>query len=294
MGKSGPGTTWNLIEKKLLIGPHLVTLNNLFSLEHYHLYVKSGYARAYVEQASDLPFWLNLYDKMQVARIGVSKRIQFNKLLASFASKGFNSDYPIPVGINYQLLDGSHRIAASFAFKKSPVVELYANYSHSYNRDWFQSVGFTDRDLKIVDSIRSEIKKDAARGNNLSVGIVWGPALKYWDEIFSMFDNGYLDTAFCVELGAPVEVKAFVMMAYQGDGMPKERIINKGIQLAGLSTKIGIFALRDMSFELVCNLKQNIRRSISVKMKDYFFDNIIHVINCPKTAQLILSKYSNI
>lgn len=289
----GPGTDWDSLNQKILIAPHQTTLNNLFSPNNYHLYVKSGYARAHLQDSPDREFWSHLYDKMQIARIGISKRKKFDGLLDAFSKFGFDPKHPIPVSTNYQILDGSHRVAAAFAHGVNPCVEIYANPPHSYSRSWFESVNFTQSELAAIDAVKNEITDTRIFVNSLSIGVVWGCALEYWDEIFYMFDNSHLVTAFCVELGNHLEAMAFTTKSYSGDGMKLERIIDKSERLANLSTKVGIFALQNMQHAEIYGIKKKIRNSVSIKMKNYFFDNIIHFIDCPQTAQSLFTKYAS-
>jgi hypothetical protein len=94
-----------------------------------------------------------------------------------------------------------------------------------------------------------------------------------------------------VELSDPIEMMNFVLKSYEGDGMSSERIINKSIRLSKMSTKVGIFALHDMHTEELRSLKEIIRVEIAPKMPDYFFDSIIHIIDCQTISTSLLSKY---
>lgn len=293
LNKDGPGTNWNPAVKNLILGRHLTTSDNLFSAAHYHLYVKCGYAAALVRQTSDLPLWSKLYDKMQMARVGYSNRKKYDELLASISRYGFDHRFPIPVSRDRGILDGSHRIAGSFVLGVNPSVELYAEASHSYDRTWFESTGFTTSELTMIDAVREKIGASACGMENISVGVVWGCALEHWNEIFSMLDKGHLQTAYCIDLANPLEMITFVMRSYQGDGMPSRRILEKGRRLAKASTKVGIFALKGMLSDEINSLKVKIRDRISPKMQDYFFDNIVHILDCRRTAGMILSEYGN-
>lgn len=196
----GPGTAWRVKNKQLTIKAHPITVNNLFSDSHYHLYLKCAYAKAFINGNRTIPFWANLYDKMQLSRIGMTRRDKFNELLLSVTRRGFCSEYPIPIDENFQILDGSHRVAAAYACNVSPIVEVYKNPSHDYRRSWFESVGFTHKELKQIDIIKNKIKKRLGFKNKLRVGVIWGCAFEFWEEIFKEINNGKLATAFWKEI----------------------------------------------------------------------------------------------
>jgi hypothetical protein len=179
---SGPGTLWTPVNRRLIINKHHATVDNLFSDNQYHLYLKCGYARAFLQKDNSLSMWANMYDKMQNRRIGNSKRTEFEVLLKSFLEKGFNNDFPIPIDQTFQILDGSHRVAGAYARRINPVIEVYDNSSHQYGRSWFESVGFTQEEIGLIKKERKEIEASFSC-QNLSVGVIWGCAFEFWEEI---------------------------------------------------------------------------------------------------------------
>lgn len=289
--QGGPGTVWQVKDKKLIIKAHSITVNNLFSRNHYHLYLKCAYAKAFINKNKETSFWGGLYDKMQITRIGKSKRDEFDRLLCSAAKDGFYKEHPIPIDQNFQLLDGSHRVAMAYACNLAPTVEVYENSSHSYERSWFESVGFSGEELKEIDRIEVEIRKSFIFRDKLSVGVIWGCAFDHWEEIFKKISGWKLATAFWMDLGSIHKKMAFVEKSYEGDGMPLKRIIDKGADLSRMSTMVGMFAIHGMKTEERKLLKSSIRNDISPKMKNYFFDSIIHIIDCEKISMTLLNQY---
>lgn len=289
---SGPGTIWSPDIRNVLVGPHRVTIDNLFSAQHYHLYLKSAYAEAYIKKSKDFISLSSMYDKMQISRIGESKREKFNDLIESFKMFGFNKEFPIPVSKSYQVLDGSHRLAASFALGEIPYIEIYNNDSHLYNRSWFESVGFLKKELAIIDRFQSVVSNSFSKNDLLHVGIVWCSALDYWDDILLMLESQFLLTAFCWDFENNDSFFNFVLESYQGDGMDLGRIREKAFLLSEYGTKVGIFVLKNMPHQMIKDLKKSIRDQFSAKIDNYFFDNVVHILDCPLTSRYIFFKYS--
>ena len=288
----GPGSAWVPEVKTLLIPKHRISIDNLFSSNQYHLFVKCGYARAFVERDETLPFWGYLYDKMQVARIGESRRKRFDAMLLSCGRIDFLFRNPIPVDDNYEILDGSHRVALAYAYNYAPYVVVYDNHSHSYDRNWFEKNGFIKDELFIVDKIRDDICSRVFVDDDSCLCVVWGCAFDFWEEIFSKIGVGHgMITAFWVEFKDQYKMRSFVEESYLGDGMPVTRIRDKSARLAVMSTKAGIFALGKTPLEEVHSFKLSVRQEISPRMANYFFDSIIHIIDCKKTAATIFKKY---
>lgn len=66
---------------------------------------------------------------------------QFDTLIADFQKNGFNSDLSIiPINNELRIVDGAHRLAASYYFKQNVNIFLY-NYNLSYNYKFFFSRG---------------------------------------------------------------------------------------------------------------------------------------------------------
>ena len=102
-----------------MLPPHIVHPWELISDKHYHVYVKYGYAQAYIKNSSDLEYWKTLYIKMQEDKGHIPNLDGFNQLIVSMCKNGFNPAYPIPVDKNYDILDGSASIGYISCFKDS-------------------------------------------------------------------------------------------------------------------------------------------------------------------------------
>ena len=74
------------------------------------------------------------------------------------------------------------------------------------------------------------------------------------------------------------------------DGMANERIQVKADALASTDSKVGILVI-NTPHSSANTLKTNIRQAVSPKMKDYVFDNIVHLIDNKDIGKQLLEKY---
>ena len=103
----------------------------------------------------------SLYKKMQMIR-SLAKNSEkftadFKKLINSF-KKGYINSCPINVNKNYELLDGSHRIACCIINKINfiPISIKDRNCAPDYSIEWFIKNKFNEQEINIL---KSEINK---------------------------------------------------------------------------------------------------------------------------------------
>lgn len=283
-----PGSLWQPEKRKLLIHAHNITPYNLLSNRHYHIFLKYAYANAFVQDSSsgkDIVFWRKLYDKMQIARTGIAKRSNFDKLIISLEKNGYNHSFPIPVDRRGGILDGSHRIAISMVFGIYPSIEIYNNFSHVYDHKWFLQNDFSLEELCCIDEARNSLlKKHHFDLSCCHIGIIWGVAFQFWNQIMEILQSRRLACAFWVDFFDVSKKKEFVIKSYQGDEMDQSKILAKADRLSRLSTKIGFFVLKEKNELRIREAKEVIREKFAKMIPNYFFDCIIHIIDCQKTA----------
>jgi len=73
--------------------------------------------------------------------------------------------------------------------------------------------------------------------------------------------------------------------------MANENIQNKAEKISSQSSKAGLL-LVDVDSKNIKDIKQEIRDAISVKMQNYFFDNIIHFMDNREFSKEFLEKHS--
>ena len=62
----------------------------------------------------------------------------FNKLIMNMKTNGFNKEYPVPIGRNGIIINGAHRLVASFYFNYEPYFKLLDEYGcPGYNYKFF-------------------------------------------------------------------------------------------------------------------------------------------------------------
>lgn len=290
-GIDQPGSEWSPEgEDCIVFEKHTSTMGDLLSDKHYDVFVRYGYAEALMKdkKSEDYLFWKEIYDKMQTARVGQPKRAEFDGLIRSFQKIGFDERFPIPVDEDYELLDGSHRLACAALFNADPKVVVHSSASHSYDESWFVGAGFSESELARINDVRDRLNsKYKELGEDYHVGIVWGMALEHWEEVIGMLKDVGLRRAFIRDFGGNIE--GFIHDAYLGDGMANENITKKAQNLSGFSTKAGIIVV-DSSHK-ISDVKKEIREKVSKMIKDYFYDCIIHVIDTKKEGREILRKY---
>lgn len=127
-----------------------------------------------------------IYEYKNGIPVAVSKKISiqdylhyFDELIESFQTKGFKSEYFIPVSIkNNILLDGAHRAACSIFFNLKPYIVNESRSGRSWDYNWFNENGFNKDELNEIINTYYKLKND----NTFSC-ILWGPLKKQWDNI---------------------------------------------------------------------------------------------------------------
>lgn len=289
--EKSPGSRWHPYQSPLM-ERHKALVVTMFYPDQYHVVVKYAYAQALLFQ-KDIPFWRGIYEKMQTRRCGRVMHYEFESLLRSIKTNSYNDNFPIPVSYpSYEILDGSHRLGICLALDLWPTVEVYNSKPHSYNREWFIQNGFSDRELRYIDQQQNFLLHKLGNDKKtFRVGIVWGNALGYWEEILQVFRKHNLKIGRWVNLKNKVKTEQFIIESYMGDGMKEKYIKEKAYKLAQISTLVGIFVIEEKSEEAVRETKKRVREIIAPKLEHYFFDSILHIIDSPTIAQKILNQY---
>ena len=136
-----------------------INIKHFITDKHIDIIVKYLYVKAYIEK-QDLNRYKDMYQKMQINRIGSCNIKEFNKLINSFEKEGFKKEYPIPINKKKELLNGSHRLACSLYFNINPYVVEIDKEDHEYNINWFKENGFLgDEITEILNTKESLIKE---------------------------------------------------------------------------------------------------------------------------------------
>lgn len=288
----GPGSLWHA-NRISIIRRHKALVPNMLTPCQYHVFVKYAYADAVIGgDKQKLTFWKTLYEKMQLKRVGSVKTTSFDALIYSLQMHGYNESFPIPISNqNLEILDGSHRLGACMALSIWPYVEIYDTPSHSYDRGWFEQNGFNFEELNLTDEAQKAIMRKVNFNRDVvRVGTVWGNALNYWNQILEMLKKHNLKVGIWIDLGSIDNTEQFVIESYAGDGMDKQRIVEKAKKLAHMSTLVGLFIIEDKDDRAIGATKHLIRDYVSPKLEGYFFDSVIHIIDSRPAGLQLLDK----
>ena len=248
-------------------------------------------------------FGFDLYLKMQNIRKLTHKYIpddvtfETNGIIAlikSFEKEGFKEDYPIHVNRFMELVDGSHRFSLALYknIKKIPIILSSNMYDcrFYYGINWFQENGFNNHEIDIIQNKYKMIKELYIKHY---LGIIWSPAIQFADEILNEIGEKFV-VIDCedIEFSDEIDLEKFIRNIYKFDIIAQEKIRNKIQIIKKYKPIVKVFRfnayVRDFFKRIVDDrlvsvptdvnsLKEDIRRKISVKIKDYYYDIIIHI-----------------
>ncbi len=282
--KDGPGS-------KLVDGgdevfpPHIIRPIELVSDKHYHVYVKYGYAKAFLSDSPDLEIWKNIYETMQKDKGRIPNVEGFNELIKSMQEKGFVAEYTIPVDENYDILDGSHRLATALALDIPVYVRMCSKSSKRYEKD--RLISCTQKDFSLIEQERETLLNMKKASSRCSLMTVWGASLDVWNELFSQIDYKKVKRSFLRSF-TQEEYLAYIATVYAGDGISHSSLTRKSWCLEKFGCKAGVLLL-DYPPEELQDLKIKIREDFIAKVPQYHFDSIVHTIDNLEITPSILS-----
>lgn len=264
---------------------HMIVPYELLSDKHYHVYVKYGYAKAFISNSPELSKWQALYEKMQQDKGRTPDINKFNSLIASMRDKGFLKEYAIPVDSNYDILDGSHRLAISLALENPIYVKMFSKYSKNYGRERLHSC--TEEEFKLIDKERENLLRKKQDFSESSLMTIWGGSLPVWNELFQMLDPKKIRRSF-IRPFSHEEYLAYIAALYAGDGISNTSLTRKSWALEKFGSKAGVLLL-NLNPEELQNLKIQIREKFINKVPFYHFDSIVHTVDNLVATPLLLS-----
>ena len=128
-------------------------------------------------------FGFDLYNKMQMKRIGENWEDRFKKLIKSVEDNGLVDISSIDTDINYSIHDGAHRLALAIFHNVDAIKIKLFNTSvlrRKYGIDWFIDNGFTDEEISIIIS---KFKEIVNKINEPYYTIFWPPARNIFDKL---------------------------------------------------------------------------------------------------------------
>jgi hypothetical protein len=235
----------------------------------------------------------NLYRKMQKKRVNKNNTSKnFEGLIDSFKSSGFQNNSVIILDQNLQLIDGSHRLACALYFNINsvPIKIQFSNRPIFYGINWFLANGFSRREINLINAKKEELFR---KFGLFFVVILWPPIKNYFEELTSnigsefkiisisdyAFDNNY-------------EFNAVVKGIYACDDIADWKIqkkieainhntYDKEIRLICIEIDNPKYRIKDISGNAISvvaeKIKEKYREKYKKKIKSYYYDILLHV-----------------
>ena len=238
-------------------------------------------------------YGFDLYKKMQDARIGegYAQRavLDFEELIKSYDENGYNKESGIIIDSEFNLIDGSHRMALAL-FHHIPYITanlVKSKHPVEYSIDWFFMNGF---DSDEINHIVEKYKFVLEQVNKRFSCIIWAPAQKVVEDIISDLKiYGNVDGITRISL-AQGEYDNIVRAVYSIDDIEKWKIEKKIEYMQGYEPAITCvdISFNDPDFRqkastglLISSKAERVKRAIREKYKNcidnYFFDIILHI-----------------
>lgn len=218
----------------------------------------------------------------------------FSNLIKSFEQEGFKEEYPIHVNRFLELMDGSHRFSLALYNKTRKIPVILSNDMYDcrfyYGIKWFEENGFTSNEIDTIISKYEKIKESFVKHY---IGIIWSPAMQYSDKILNKIRKDFnIYECENIEFTCSDELEKFIRDIYKFDIISEEKIDKKIQVIKSFKPIITIFkfdtyvmnyikrVVEDKLVPVPMNInkmKEEIRKEISSKIKDYYYDVVIHM-----------------
>ncbi len=233
---------------------------------------------------------VSLYKKMQTCRassIYKNPWKEFQELIINFKENGFDLNEPILVNSDLHIVDGSHRLACALYFQE-PFVPVRINKKLSFalfGLNWFESFGFTNTELKLIEKQRLSIFDEQ---NIFFEVVLWPTVLDYFDEIEEFISKRYKIIA-SVDYKAISDFDTYIKALYKIDDIKQWKVDLKIEAMSAYPKDIRVIKIEILEPNyrykdnnrlisiVVEELKQEIRNKYKSKVKNYFHDIIIHI-----------------
>ena len=242
---------------------------------------------------------LSLYKKMQTKR-GYIQRLdhkdkrdsldKFKELILDIKQNGFDECSLIPVDKNQALIDGSHRLAAALYFgaKMVPLKLNRYKFNTDYSLNWFKKNDFSNEEISLIENKKNEIFYK--NGIYFQI-ILWPPMQEYFDEIEEDIKRKYkVLNSYEIDFKNSDTFKNFVFSVYESDDIEAWKIEKKLEGFNNYSSIVKVIEIEivnprfrrkslnnhDISQEVEA-IKKEYRSKYSKKIKNYFYDIIMHI-----------------
>lgn len=167
-----------------IVQPHLCSAEKLVSTSNYHIFLEYAYADAFLKKSTMLSFWKDIYINIQKKYSLDSSIEKFDALINSIQKNGFDKMYPIPVDLNYNLIDGSHRLSIALALGITPYVYVCRKKSTPFPKENFHFL--SKEAIQKLEEIEAYLmQKELKKIENKQVFYFKQRDLNFWDQIVS-------------------------------------------------------------------------------------------------------------
>lgn len=234
-----------------------------------------------------------LYKKMQLARNpqnDVEEYInKFKELIVSWEKTGYQKESFIDTDAQLYIEDGAHRLAMALYWKTDIVScrVLKRNAKTVYSKQWFIVNDFEEEELELMDKRLQQLTEECRQP--ISV-VVWPAVYKYFDEIADKLSRMYEVRSYQEYSFSGQAFEGAIKGIYHIDDIIAENVRKKVLALTKYENKtIRIFEviipypkfrLKEANgHTILCQgevIKNLFRRSYKNKLKEYYFDVIMH------------------
>ena len=126
----------------------------------YDLIIKYLFIEKFYNDGKPEKFKFKLYNKLIKARHRKYNKDNFISIIKSFEKNGLDKKYPIIIGSDYFIRDGTHRLAACLWFD---IDEIFANKEERkgkkiFTKEWMLKNGFKKK-MSLIKNTKSKIFK---------------------------------------------------------------------------------------------------------------------------------------
>lgn len=251
-------------------------------------------------------YGFKLYNKMQKLRINENWDKRFETLINSFEN-GYNDNSLLETDLNYDLHDGSHRLALALYNNLEDVpVRIYNAYvpRRKYGLDWFIDNGFTENEIEVIRNKLNELINVSKKPYYC---LLWPPAREHYEDIENDIKN--------VESGIEIiqsdnlllskdKIRNFIYSVYSTDDIQKYKLDLKYNHMISSLEKDGYhpdnynvkvikmlfdnpdFRLKPLSglpqSKKTMRIKKKVRGDFCNLITDYYYDIIMHITDNEK------------
>lgn len=219
--------------------------------------------------------------------------VQFDALIASMASSGFDPAHPIPLSRDNDLpRGGAHRLATALAVRCDVAINPVAGPGWSWDDEWFRTHGFALEERNVLLRAWAQLKREHA-----AAVVLWSPVEAAWDEIEAAIERELpIVSRRTIELPrAGFNELVYDIYAFDCGARAAANITRKVELLAMQAARVRVLFVErpaDAPFELVRGLKTRLRANFrALAPVDHF--TTVHISESVAETQHLLAIFAS-